>query len=191
MAQTPRVGTAGQPRSDGRLVPNGIVWKLGTGSAWRDVPDRYGSWQALYTRCAGGLWTGRSRACCGPSRRIRTRPGTSTGWCRPTSPSFGPTGMPREVEGGGRTGTRRVITSLADGGRCTGRSRAAVRRVCRGSAGPRSGRRVRGSCAGCRVVAGRAEGSGGGGCGVPVKGFHGDVGGHVHSANQVGFRCPG
>ncbi len=29
---------------------NGIVWKLRTGSAWRDVPERYGSWQSLYTR---------------------------------------------------------------------------------------------------------------------------------------------
>jgi transposase len=32
------------------VVLNGIVWKLRTGSAWRDVPDRYGSWQTLYTR---------------------------------------------------------------------------------------------------------------------------------------------
>ena len=38
------------PRSDDRLVLNGIVWKLRTGSAWRDVPERYGSWQTLYTR---------------------------------------------------------------------------------------------------------------------------------------------
>jgi transposase len=31
-------------------VLNGIVWKIRTGSAWRDVPERYGSWQSLYTR---------------------------------------------------------------------------------------------------------------------------------------------
>lgn len=29
---------------------NGIVWKIRTGVAWRDVPPRYGSWQSLYTR---------------------------------------------------------------------------------------------------------------------------------------------
>lgn len=40
----------GRPRQDDRLVLNGIVWKLRTGSAWRDVPERYGSWQTLYTR---------------------------------------------------------------------------------------------------------------------------------------------
>ncbi|MFF1264199.1 transposase, partial [Streptomyces sp. NPDC058321] len=31
-------------RRDDRVVLNGIVWKLRTGSAWRDVPERYGSW---------------------------------------------------------------------------------------------------------------------------------------------------
>ncbi|WP_435886362.1 IS5 family transposase [Streptomyces bacillaris] len=46
----PSSGSAGRPRSDDRVVLNGIVWKLRTGSAWRDVPDRYGSWQTLYTR---------------------------------------------------------------------------------------------------------------------------------------------
>ncbi|WP_417159177.1 transposase [Streptomyces gilvifuscus] len=46
----PSWGTAGQPRSDDRLVLNGIVSKPRTGSAWRDVPERCGSWQTLYTR---------------------------------------------------------------------------------------------------------------------------------------------
>ncbi|MFE0462361.1 IS5 family transposase [Kitasatospora sp. NPDC058965] len=46
----PSSGTAGRPRSDDRVVLNGIVWKLRTGSSWRDVPERYGSWQTLYTR---------------------------------------------------------------------------------------------------------------------------------------------
>ncbi|MET9618825.1 IS5 family transposase [Kitasatospora indigofera] len=45
----PRSGTR-RPRQDDRVVLNGIVWKLRTGSAWRDVPERYGSWQSLYTR---------------------------------------------------------------------------------------------------------------------------------------------
>lgn len=45
----PRTDT-GRPQRDDRVVLNGIVWKLPTGSAWRDVPERYGSWQALYAR---------------------------------------------------------------------------------------------------------------------------------------------
>lgn len=32
------------------MVLNGIVWKFRTGVAWRDVPERYGSWATLHTR---------------------------------------------------------------------------------------------------------------------------------------------
>lgn len=35
-------GRMGRPREDDRRVLNGIVWKIRTGSAWRDVPERYG-----------------------------------------------------------------------------------------------------------------------------------------------------
>lgn len=42
--------SSGRPRLDDRRVLNGIVWKLRTGTAWRDVPARYGPWQTLYTR---------------------------------------------------------------------------------------------------------------------------------------------
>jgi transposase len=40
----------GRPRLDDRQVLNGIVWKFRTGTAWRDVPERYGSWATLHTR---------------------------------------------------------------------------------------------------------------------------------------------
>ncbi|MCY0944975.1 IS5 family transposase [Streptomyces antarcticus] len=40
----------GRPRLDDRMVLNGIVWKFRTGVAWRDVPERYGSWAGLHTR---------------------------------------------------------------------------------------------------------------------------------------------
>jgi transposase len=40
----------GRPRLDDRRVLNGIVWKIRSGSAWRDVPARYGPWQSVYTR---------------------------------------------------------------------------------------------------------------------------------------------
>ncbi|GAA2615721.1 hypothetical protein GCM10010304_81360 [Streptomyces roseoviolaceus] len=32
------------------MVLNGIVWKFRTGTAWRDVPERYGPWHTLHTR---------------------------------------------------------------------------------------------------------------------------------------------
>lgn len=41
---------SGRKRLDDRMVLNGIVWKFRTGSAWRDVPERYGSWATLHTR---------------------------------------------------------------------------------------------------------------------------------------------
>lgn len=37
-------------RLDDRRVLNGIVWKVRTGTAWRDVPERYGPWATLHTR---------------------------------------------------------------------------------------------------------------------------------------------
>nr|WP_267885119.1 IS5 family transposase [Streptomyces rimosus] len=40
----------GRKRVDDRRVLNGIVWKFRTGTAWRDVPERYGPWQTLHTR---------------------------------------------------------------------------------------------------------------------------------------------
>ncbi|MFI2143047.1 IS5 family transposase [Streptomyces althioticus] len=40
----------GRRRLDDRTVLNGIVWKFRTGTAWRDVPERYGSWATLHTR---------------------------------------------------------------------------------------------------------------------------------------------
>jgi transposase len=51
---------AGRPRKDDRLVVNGILWKLATGAPWRDLPERYGPWQTVYTRfrrwTAAGVW---------------------------------------------------------------------------------------------------------------------------------------
>ncbi|MFE9890707.1 transposase [Streptomyces scopuliridis] len=40
----------GQKRLDDRTVLNGIVWKFRTGTAWRNVPELYGSWATLHTR---------------------------------------------------------------------------------------------------------------------------------------------
>ncbi|MGP4014151.1 transposase [Streptomyces sp. 4N124] len=40
----------GRKRLDDRTVLNGIVRKFRTGTAWRDVPERYGPWATLDTR---------------------------------------------------------------------------------------------------------------------------------------------
>ena len=51
---------AGRRRRDDRRIINGIVWKLATGAPWRDLPERYGSWQTVSTRfrrwTPGGVW---------------------------------------------------------------------------------------------------------------------------------------
>src|ERR671933_2945313 len=49
-------------RKDDRLVINGILWKLATGAPWRDLPERFGPWQSVYTRFRrwrrAGVWDG-------------------------------------------------------------------------------------------------------------------------------------
>ena len=44
-----------QPQRGGRWTPHrmvleGIAWRFRTGTPWRDVPDRFGSWNTLHTR---------------------------------------------------------------------------------------------------------------------------------------------
>ncbi len=50
----------GRPVRDRRQVMNGILWKLSTGAAWRDLPERYGPWKTVYERfrrwSADGTW---------------------------------------------------------------------------------------------------------------------------------------
>ncbi len=38
-----RVAWTGRPAKDPRLMLNGILWILGTGAPWRDLPERCGS----------------------------------------------------------------------------------------------------------------------------------------------------
>ena len=44
----PENGRRGKQWNDHRTVVNGILWKLRTGAPWRDLPERYGSWQTCY-----------------------------------------------------------------------------------------------------------------------------------------------
>ncbi|MBC3478278.1 transposase, partial [Pseudomonas taiwanensis] len=40
----------GRPRSSDRLMLDGVLWVLCSGAAWRDMPERFGSWATVYHR---------------------------------------------------------------------------------------------------------------------------------------------
>ena len=56
--QRPRTG---RPSLDHRTVLNGMLWIKRSGSAWRDLPERYGNWKTVSSRFyrwqQQGLWT--------------------------------------------------------------------------------------------------------------------------------------
>jgi transposase len=57
LPQKPRTG---RPAKDHRTVLNGILWILRTGSPWRCLPERYGSWKTVSSRFyrwqKSGVW---------------------------------------------------------------------------------------------------------------------------------------
>ena len=46
----PPNGNRGNQWKNYRLMVNGIIWILATGSAWRDLPKRFGPWKSVYER---------------------------------------------------------------------------------------------------------------------------------------------
>ena len=56
----PERPATGRPNHDHRAILNGILWRLKTGSPWRDVPERYGKWDTVYSRFRrwqrSGVW---------------------------------------------------------------------------------------------------------------------------------------
>ncbi len=50
----------GRPNQSHRTILNGILWKLKTGTPWRDLPERYGPWSTVYSRFwrwrRAGVW---------------------------------------------------------------------------------------------------------------------------------------
>jgi transposase len=40
----------GRPRKDNRVLLNGMLWIARSGAAWRDLPERYGPWESVYSR---------------------------------------------------------------------------------------------------------------------------------------------
>ena len=56
----PQRARTGRPAKDHRLVVEGILCRLRTGVPWRDLPERYGPWESVYTRFRrwreAGVW---------------------------------------------------------------------------------------------------------------------------------------
>lgn len=52
---------AGRPAKDNRAMLHAMIYWLNTGVAWRDLPERFGPWQSVYTRLRRwsdkGVWT--------------------------------------------------------------------------------------------------------------------------------------
>ena len=51
----PENTSEGRPSKPNRLMLNGMLWIAKTGSPWRDLPERYGPWQTVYSRFR--LWS--------------------------------------------------------------------------------------------------------------------------------------
>ncbi len=56
----PQKARTGRPAKDHRTVLNGILWILRTGSPWRSLPERHGSWKTVSSRFyrwqKAGVW---------------------------------------------------------------------------------------------------------------------------------------
>jgi putative transposase of IS4/5 family DUF4096 len=56
----PQQPQTGRPAIDYRLVVEGMLWVVRTGSSWRELPERFGPWSTVSSRyqrwCKEGLW---------------------------------------------------------------------------------------------------------------------------------------
>ena len=56
----PPVKSTGRPPVDRRVVVEATAWRFRTGSAWRDLPERFGSWNTIYKNfrrwAVAGVW---------------------------------------------------------------------------------------------------------------------------------------
>ena len=43
-------GKQGRPRKNNCTLLNGIIWIARSGAPWRDLPERYGPWETVYSR---------------------------------------------------------------------------------------------------------------------------------------------
>lgn len=40
----------GRPAKDNRLMMNGMMWIARSGAQWRELPEKYGPWQTVYSK---------------------------------------------------------------------------------------------------------------------------------------------
>ena len=92
----------GRPWRDPRDVLNGILWILRTGAPWKDLPDRYPSYQTCHRRFQRWVRAGTLRARPASARRRSPRPRRS----RPQ----------RDVH-------RRLLCERQKKGRCVGKTK--------------------------------------------------------------------
>jgi transposase len=56
----PQKPQTGRPATDHRLMVEGMLWVLRTGSSWRELPERFGPWSTVASRdprwLKEGLW---------------------------------------------------------------------------------------------------------------------------------------
>jgi transposase len=56
----PQRAATGRPAKDHRTLVNAMLWRLATGAPWRDLPERDGPWQTVYSRWRrwqrAGVW---------------------------------------------------------------------------------------------------------------------------------------
>ena len=45
-----KTGKRGRPSKDNRTILNGMIWIARSGAPWRDLPERYGPWETVYSR---------------------------------------------------------------------------------------------------------------------------------------------
>lgn len=45
-----QTGKRGRPPKENRMMLNAMVWLARSGAAWRDLPERYGPWESVYSR---------------------------------------------------------------------------------------------------------------------------------------------
>lgn len=57
----PQKPQTGRPAVDERLIVEGMLWVVRTGSSWRELPERFGPWSTVASRyqrwLKEGLWT--------------------------------------------------------------------------------------------------------------------------------------
>ncbi len=103
------LGHVGRTAADNRQFVNGVPWVLRSGAGWHDLPERYGKYKSVHTRCmgwarAGGVGAhlrrpGRGEAQPVPEDRLDPRPGSSAGRSGPQERGSGDKALERSRGG--------------------------------------------------------------------------------------------